>query len=85
MTDQPSGGPPAADQTLDCKGMLCPLPIVKVSKAIKTMEPGQTLLLLATDPGSQPDMTAWSKRTGNPIAHQDTEGDVFRFWIRKAG
>ena len=76
--------PPAADQTLDCKGMLCPLPIVKVSKAIKEIEVGQTLLLLATDPGSRPDMAAWTKRTGNPLLHSDQEGAVFRFWIQRA-
>jgi len=83
MNDQ-EGSPPAADQTLDCKGMLCPLPIVKVSKAIKEIDAGQILLLLATDPGSGPDMAAWTKRTGHPLVHQDQEGDVFRFWIRKA-
>jgi tRNA 2-thiouridine synthesizing protein A len=81
MTDS---APPTPDQTLDCKGMLCPLPIVKVAKAIKEIDAGQTLLLLATDPGSQPDMAAWAKRTTNPIVHQDTEGDVFRFWIQRA-
>ena len=84
MSDQ-GGNPPAADQTLDCKGMLCPLPIVKVSKAIKEIEAGQILLLLATDPGSRPDMAAWTKRTGNPLLHQDQEGDLFRFWIQRAG
>ena len=84
MTEQGSTAP-AADQTLDCKGMLCPLPVVKVSKAIKEIGVGQTLLLLATDPGSQPDMAAWTKRTGNPLLHQDREGEVFRFWIQRAG
>ncbi|MCG6958117.1 MAG: sulfurtransferase TusA family protein [Gemmatimonadetes bacterium] len=84
MTDQ-AGSLPAADQTLDCKGMLCPLPVVKVSKAMKELPAGNVLLLLATDPGSRPDMTAWSKRTGNPIVHQDEEGPVFRFWIQRAG
>ncbi len=74
---------PNPDRTLDCKGMLCPLPIVKVAKGIKEIDVGQILLLLATDPGSRPDMAAWSKRTGNQIVHQDTEGDVFRFWIER--
>ncbi|MFQ5537397.1 MAG: sulfurtransferase TusA family protein [Gemmatimonadota bacterium] len=74
---------PNADLTLDCKGMLCPLPVVKVSKAIKEIDVGQTLLLLATDPGSEPDMAAWSKRTGNEIVNQDRDGEVFRFWIQR--
>ena len=78
------GNPPSADQTLDCKGMLCPLPVVKVSKAIKEIDPGKILLLLATDPGSRPDMAAWTKRTGNPLVHEDQDGEVFRFWIQKS-
>ncbi|MGD8320524.1 MAG: sulfurtransferase TusA family protein [Gemmatimonadota bacterium] len=82
MTDQ-GGTPPNADQTLDCKGMLCPLPVVKVSKAIKEIDVGQVLLLLATDPGSRPDMAAWTKRTGNPLVHEDQDGNVFRFWIQR--
>ena len=84
MTEQ-AGSLPAADQTLDCKGMLCPLPVVKVSKAMKDLPAGNVLLLLATDPGSRPDMAAWSKRTGNPILHDDQDGAVFRFWIQRAG
>lgn len=74
----------AADQTLDCKGLLCPMPIVKLSRAFKEMSPDQVLLMEATDPGSIPDVAAWSKQTGNPIVAQDKVGDVMRFWIRKA-
>ena len=73
-----------ADQTLDCKGLLCPMPIVKLAKAFKELVPGQVLLLEATDPGSVPDVAAWSKNTGNPILSQDQNGAVMRFWIQKA-
>ena len=38
-------------QVLDCKGLQCPLPVIKTAQAIKTMEPGQVLELLATDLG----------------------------------
>jgi TusA-related sulfurtransferase len=74
----------AADQTLDCKGLLCPMPIVKLSRAFKEMTSDQVLLMEATDPGSIPDVAAWSKQTGNPIVAQDKVGNVMRFWIRKA-
>ena len=72
------------DQTLDCKGLLCPLPIVKLGKAIKLMDPGAVILLETTDPGSIPDVAAWSQSTGNPILSQDKIGPVMRFWIRKS-
>jgi tRNA 2-thiouridine synthesizing protein A len=72
------------DQTLDCKGLLCPMPIVKLGKAIKLMDPGAVILLETTDPGSIPDVAAWSQSTGNPILSQDKNGKVMRFWIEKA-
>ena len=74
----------APDRTLDCKGLLCPMPIVKLSKAAKEMSSGEVILMEATDPGSVPDVAAWSKQIGNPIVSQDQAGNVMRFWIRKA-
>ncbi|OGO57670.1 MAG: hypothetical protein A2V85_02900 [Chloroflexi bacterium RBG_16_72_14] len=79
MTDAP-----AADRTLDARGLLCPMPIVKLSKLVKELEPQQVVLLEATDPGAVPDVRAWSKNTGNPVLHQETDGNVMRFWIQKA-
>jgi tRNA 2-thiouridine synthesizing protein A len=75
---------PAADRTLDCKGMLCPMPIVKLSKAIKELESGQVVMMEATDPGSVPDVEAWSKNTHNPLLAHDRDGSVMRFWVQKA-
>jgi TusA-related sulfurtransferase len=75
---------PAVDRTLDCKGMLCPMPIVRLSKAIKELEAGQVLLLEATDPGAIADVAAWSKNTGHPLLSQDKVDKVMRFWIQKA-
>jgi tRNA 2-thiouridine synthesizing protein A len=73
-----------ADQVLDCTGLACPLPVVKTSQAIKKIEPGQVLELLATDPGVEPDMKAWSGRTGNELLSIGREGDVFHVLIRRA-
>jgi tRNA 2-thiouridine synthesizing protein A len=75
---------PAPDRTLDAKGLLCPMPIVKLSKLVKEMTSGQVVLLEATDPGSIPDVTAWAKQTGHALLAHDRVGDVMRFWIRKA-
>ncbi len=75
---------PTPDRTLDAKGLLCPMPIVKLAKFVKEMESQQIVLLEATDPGSVPDVTAWSKNTGNPLVHQETVDKVMRFWIQKA-
>jgi TusA-related sulfurtransferase len=72
------------DQTLDCKGLLCPMPIVKLGKAIRELDPGQVLLLETTDPGSIPDVAAWSRSMGHVILSQDKIGPVMRFWIQKS-
>ena len=76
--------PATADRTLDAKGLLCPMPIVKLTKLMREMESEPVVLLEATDPGAIPDVAAWSKNTGNPVVAQETEGKVMRFWIRKA-
>jgi tRNA 2-thiouridine synthesizing protein A len=71
------------DRTLDCLKQLCPVPIIKVSKAAKELQSGQTLLMLADDPGSKADMIAWAKQTGNELLEIEQEGKVFKFYIRK--
>ena len=76
--------PLTVNQTLDCKGLLCPMPIVKLGKAIRELDPGQVLLLETTDPGSIPDVAAWSKSAGHPILSQDKVGPVMRFGIQKS-
>ncbi|HEX6934848.1 MAG TPA: sulfurtransferase TusA family protein [Streptosporangiaceae bacterium] len=79
----PDASPPVADHVLDCAGMSCPLPVVKTSQAIKKLEIGQILELLATDPGVEPDMKAWSGRTGNELLSITRNGDVFHVLIRR--
>jgi tRNA 2-thiouridine synthesizing protein A len=68
---------------LDCKGMQCPVPVIKTAQAIKGIDPGQVLELLATDPGVEPDMKAWSARTGNELLGIDKEGEVFHVFLRR--
>jgi tRNA 2-thiouridine synthesizing protein A len=69
---------------LDCKGLQCPVPVIKTAQAIKGIEPGQVLELLATDPGVEPDMHAWTSRTGNELLGIERDGDVFHVLIRRA-
>jgi 4-aminobutyrate aminotransferase len=49
----------------------------------KGLASGQTLEVLATDPGSTKDFAAWSKSTGNEMVEQTVDGGVFRFVLRK--
>ena len=70
------------DVEIDAKGMYCPMPIVKLKKATKTMTSGQVIKLVATDPGSKRDVPAWANKTGAEII-ESTEGDgIFTYFIK---
>lgn len=71
------------DQTLDCKGLLCPLPVIRTKQAIDKMAVGQMLEMISTDPGSVADMQAWSRRTGHELLEHRQENGLFQFYIRK--
>lgn len=72
-----------ADQTLDAKGLNCPLPILKAKKALMVLPPGGTLEVLATDPGAVKDFAAFCRTTGHELVEQSQEGNVFRFVLRR--
>jgi len=71
------------DKVLDCSGMNCPMPVVKTSSAIKTLEVGQVLKVIATDPGAPADMQAWARQTGNELLVSDKDGTTFTFHFRR--
>ena len=73
-----------ADQTLDAKGLNCPLPILKAKKAIKDVPAGGTLEVLSTDPGSVADFEAFCRTTGNELVEQVEENGTYRFVIKRA-
>ncbi|MDA3838941.1 MAG: sulfurtransferase TusA family protein [Candidatus Delongbacteria bacterium] len=72
------------DQSLDCKGLSCPMPIIKLSKAIKGMEVGQVLEMQGTDPGSKTDVPAWCEKTGNEFLAVEEADGVNKFYIKKS-
>ena len=71
------------DQELDCRGLKCPLPILRTKKAIDRMVTGQVLKMVATDPGSINDMKAWTSRTGNALVDSSQGDGEFIFYVRK--
>jgi tRNA 2-thiouridine synthesizing protein A len=73
-----------ADQFLDLKGLNCQLPVMKTKKALKDVPVGQTLEVLATDPGSVDDFKAFCETTGNQLIESTQNGDTFRFLIKRA-
>jgi tRNA 2-thiouridine synthesizing protein A len=72
-----------ADKVLDLKGLLCPLPVVKMAKAIKEVEVGQTIEAFATDPGVMADIPAWARSTGHELVVLEKVDRQFRFVVRR--
>lgn len=74
-----------ADKILDCSGMLCPMPVIKTAKAIKEIEVGQVLKMIATDAGAPSDMQAWTRQTGHELLASREEDGKFIFFMRRTG
>jgi len=71
------------DQDLDVRGLNCPLPIIKARKAINTLDAGQILRVVATDPGSVKDFEAFAKQTGNELLESSEGSGEFTFRLKK--
>jgi tRNA 2-thiouridine synthesizing protein A len=72
-----------ADQTLDCVGLYCPMPIVKTSQQIKKMKVGEILEIASDDKGIKEDMPAWCKATGNELLGIEEQGGEIKVYIKK--
>jgi tRNA 2-thiouridine synthesizing protein A len=74
---------PKIDQTLDLKGLLCPIPVVKLAMAIKKIKIGQVIQGIATDPGVMADIPAWCRSTGNELVSIEQKGKEYFFTVRR--
>ena len=71
------------DRELDVRGLNCPLPILRTTKALAEMTSGQVLHVLATDPGSVKDFHACAKQTGNTLLADAEEDGEFTFYFSR--
>ena len=75
-----------ADKSIDCFGLMCPMPIIKTAQTVKEMKIGQVLEIIATDKGIKQDMPAWCKTTGNEcMISSKTKAKKLKFTSRKPG
>lgn len=75
--------PESAPERLDCRGLKCPLPVLKLEKRIEAVAPGTTLVVLATDPMAKIDIPLYCRQRGH-VCTVATEGDVLRFEVVRA-
>lgn len=72
------------NKTLDCKGLSCPMPMMKLAKAMKELKSEEILEMLGTDPGTKSDLPRWCNKTGNIVLEtNELTGGVFQFLIQK--
>lgn len=73
-----------ADQSLDCVGLYCPMPIVKTAEKMKQLKKGEVLEVVADDKGIKQDMPAWCEATGHECLGIEEKGGEIRTYVRKA-
>ncbi len=71
------------DLDLDLKGLLCPLPMVRVSQNIGKVPVGGIIKATATDPGSVADIPSWARTTGNEVVKSEKDGKNFVFYVKR--
>ncbi|HLY45372.1 MAG TPA: sulfurtransferase TusA family protein [Stellaceae bacterium] len=74
----------APDATLDATGLLCPLPVLKARRALRSVPAGGVLEVLATDPGAVKDFEHFCRTTGCELLEADERpGGILRFRLKK--
>ena len=68
---------------LDVKALSCPLPVLRANRALRGMQPGEKLRVLATDRASVADFHAFCREPGHALVACREEGGVFSFVIRR--
>ena len=67
---------------VDCRRMLCPMPVIRVQNQTAKMVPGDELEAICTDPGALNDIPAWSRINGHEVLETRTEGDEYIIVVR---
>jgi len=69
--------------SLDFKGLLCPMPVVKIAQAIKQVQVGELVEAVATDPGVMADIPAWTRSTGHELVMLEKQDKVIKFVVKR--
>lgn len=72
------------DESLDARGLNCPLPILKTKVLLNKMLPGKVIYVQATDPHSVIDFEAYCARTNHELLKINESDGLYEFYIRRA-
>lgn len=66
---------------IDAIGLLCPLPVLKLQKALRTLNPGEQVTLLATDPASRIDVPHFCAQAGHRVIETREENETLIYLV----
>ncbi|HEY6066389.1 MAG TPA: sulfurtransferase TusA family protein [Thermoanaerobaculia bacterium] len=69
---------------VDARGLLCPLPVLRLARALRNAPPGTVATLLATDPVAVEDVDVFCREAGHELLSTEREGALYRFRVRRA-
>jgi tRNA 2-thiouridine synthesizing protein A len=72
-----------SDMKLNLEGLMCPMPVAKIAKAIKEIPVGSVIEATATDPGVLADIPSWARTSGNKLVKMEREGKLVRFFVQR--
>ena len=73
-----------AQGSIDCRGLACPMPLVRIKRALKELRCGEVLAASADVDCFDLDVKAWCETTGNPLKALERTGEVVTAYIEKA-
>jgi tRNA 2-thiouridine synthesizing protein A len=68
---------------IDVRGYNCPIPLMRAKKALASMQPGEVLKVITTDPGAEIDFKVYAEASGNPILSLDESPQAVTILIAK--
>jgi tRNA 2-thiouridine synthesizing protein A len=68
---------------VDARGLVCPMPTIRLGQAIRKVEIGQLVQVWTDDPGSKENMAAWCKNTGHELVDNSTHDSTFKYTVRR--
>lgn len=70
-------------ETVDARGLVCPMPTIRLGQAVKRINVGEVVEMLSDDPGSKENMTAWTKNTGQELLSSTEDNGIWKFQIKR--
>lgn len=83
-TAQPHDPAQLRPVVLDCRGLLCPLPLLKTQQALAKLSEGQVLEVWSTDPGTELNVRAWAQGSDYQVTSLPPQDGVYRFHVRRS-